>query len=211
MSVAINLLPPEYLPRRRSLPRRTAIALALAGFLVTLYFIFLVQWGLTARRVAGVEAQLALYEPQAQQAATSKSAISEWQQKERELQRLVQERRRWQPVLAAINDALPREIWLTRLEANEAKGELILAGGSTSLQAIGNLLNNLQTSGLWQVVNLQEVKGNGSSLTFTIQAVFKGTRPETGQSETARAVPAPSDATRATPDSINANREGNSK
>ncbi|WP_338823318.1 hypothetical protein MHOCP_15420 [Moorella humiferrea] len=211
MSVAINLLPPEYLPRRRSLPRRTAIALALAGFLVTLYFIFLVQWGLTARRVAGVEAQLALYEPQAQQAATSKSAISEWQQKERELQRLVKERRRWQPVLAAINDALPREIWLTRLEANEAKGELILAGGSTSLQAIGNFLNNLQASGLWQAVNLQEVKGNGSSLTFTIQAVFKGTRPETGQSETARAVPAPSDATRATPDSINANREGNSK
>ncbi|PRR69917.1 PilN domain-containing protein [Neomoorella humiferrea] len=211
MSVTINLLPPEYLPRRRSLPRRTAIALALTGFLVTLYFIFLVQWGLTARRVAGVEAQLALYEPQAQQAETSKSAISEWQQKERELQRLVKERRRWQPVLAAINDALPREIWLTRLEANEAKGELILAGGSTSLQAIGNLLNNLQTSGLWQAVNLQEVKGNGSSLTFTIQAVFKGTRPETGQSETARAVPAPSDATRATPDSINANREGNSK
>ncbi|KYH31366.1 PilN domain-containing protein [Neomoorella mulderi] len=211
MSFAINLLPPEYLPQRRSLPKGAIIAVALGGLLLTLYLIFLLQWALASRRAALLEDQLALYEPQAQQAATSKSAISEWQQKERELQRLVKERRRWQPVLAAINDALPREIWLARLEANEAKGELILAGGSTSLQAIGNFLNNLQASGLWQAVNLQEVKGNGSSLAFTIQAVFKGTRPETGQSETARAVPAPSDATRANPDSINANREGNSK
>ncbi|CEP66042.1 Fimbrial assembly PilN [Moorella glycerini] len=210
MSFAINLLPPEYLPRR-SLPKGAIIALALGGLLLTLYLIFLVQWGLASRRAALLEDQLALYEPQAQQAATSKSAISEWQQKERELQRLVKERRRWQPVLAAINDALPREIWLARLEANEAKGELILAGGSTSLQAIGNFLNNLQASGLWQAVNLQEVKGNDGNLVFTFQAVFKGTRPETGKSETARAVPAPGDATKANPDSINANKEGNSK
>jgi type IV pilus assembly protein PilN len=211
MSVAINLLPPEYLPQRRSLPKGAIIALALGGLLLTLYLLFLIQWGLMARRVAGVEAQLAQYEPQAQQATASKSAISEWQQKERELQRLVKERRRWQPVLAAINDALPQEIWLTRLEANEAKEELILAGGSTSLQAIGNFLNNLQASGLWQTVNLQEVKGNGSSLAFTIQAVFKGARAETGKTEATRADSAPGNTTKAKPDSINAGREGNSK
>lgn len=211
MSVAINLLPPEYLPRRRSLPKGAVIALALGGLLLTLYLIFLVQWGLAARRAALLEAQLALYEPRAQQAASSKNAINEWQQKERELQRLVKERRRWQPILAAINDALPREIWLTRLEENGAKGELILAGGSTSLQAIGNFLNNLQGSGLWQAVNLQEVKGNGSSLAFTIQAVFKGARAETGKTEAARADSAPGNTTKANPDAINADREGNSK
>ena len=180
MNGAINLLPPEYLPRQRSLSGPAITAIALSSLLLAAYLIFLVQWGLMSRRVALLERQLALYEPQAQQTAAAKSTITEWQQKERELQRLAKEGRRWQPLLAMLNDALPQEVWLTRLEENEAKGELTLAGESTSLQAIGSFLNNLQAGGCWQAVNLQEVKGNGSSLAFTIQAVFKGMRVETG-------------------------------
>ncbi|WP_258359252.1 PilN domain-containing protein [Moorella sulfitireducens] len=191
MNTAINLLPPEYRPQRLSLSRGAIIAFTSGGLLLTLYVLFLIQLGITSRRVARLEEQLALYEPRAQQAAAAGNEINEWQQKERELERLVKERRRWQPVLTAINDALPQEIWLVRMEEDGAKGELILAGRSNSLRAIAIFINNLQDSDIWQAVNLQEVKGNGDILNFTIRAVFKDARGDTDKTGAAGSDPVP--------------------
>lgn len=175
MSVAINLLPPEYRPRQREpLSRGLLIAFIAAGVILLIYLAFLGQMFLISRRVAIIEQQLDFYQSGASQAQASQKAISDWQQREKALQRLVTEKRRWEPILKTINEALPHEVWLIGLEEDEGKGLLTLTGGSTSLGAVGDFLNNLQGSNLWQAVTLQEVKGNGSSLNFTIQTVFKG-------------------------------------
>lgn len=176
MSIAVNLLPPEYRPQRRQVPRMVLIPLVAGGLLLVAYIVFLGEMALAARRVAWLEGQLALYGPGAQQAAASTAALGDWRQKERELQQLVQNGHRWGQMLKTINAALPAATWLTGLEEDEAKGELILAGGSTSLQGIGDFLTNLQGTNLWSQVNLQEVKGNGQNLTFTLRAVFPGAR-----------------------------------
>ncbi|MDN5344854.1 MAG: type pilus assembly protein PilN [Clostridia bacterium] len=206
MNASINLLPPEYL-RRRSLPRGTLLVFIGGAVLLGLYVAFLVQMGLTSKRLAQVEGELALYEPRAQQALADRQAITEWQAKSKELQRLLAARRRWQEVLATINAALPPEVWLTRLEEDSAKGEIHLAGGSTSLQAIGAFLNNLQGSKTWQAVNLQEVKGNGNTLTFTIQALWQGSPGRTSPP----ANPAPGETAGAGNAQDQSNREGNGK
>lgn len=175
MSVAINLLPPEYRPRQSEpLSRGLLVAFIAGGVVLLIYLAFLGQMFLISRRVAMIEQQLAFYQSGASQAQASQKAISDWQQREKALQRLVSEERRWEPILKTINEALPGEVWLTGLEEDEGKGLLTLTGGSTSLGAVGDFLNNLQGSNLWQAVTLREVKGNGSSLNFTIQAVFKG-------------------------------------
>lgn len=210
MSLAINLLPPEYRPRRRSLPKTANLAIILGCLTLALYLIFLIQWGLASRRAALLEKQLALYEPQVQQATSSKNTAGEWQQKEQALQRLAKERRLWHPILAAINGALPGEVWLTRLEENEAQGELVLGGESISLQAIGVFLNNLQGMEAWQEVTLQEIKGNGASLSFVIRAVFKGGQTGTGKKDTASSGTLPGNATKLNGGSPNADGEGKS-
>ncbi|BCV21804.1 PilN domain-containing protein [Moorella sp. Hama-1] len=184
MSIAINLLPPEYRPRRHQLSRRVIIALVAGGLVLLAYVAFLGEMALAARRVAWLEGQLALYAPGAQQAAASNTALGDWRQKERELEQLVQNGRRWGQMLKTINEALPADAWLTGLEEDEGKGELTLTGGSTSLGGIGDFLTNLQGTNLWSMVSLQEVKGNGQSLTFTLRAVFPGAPGDAGKAGT---------------------------
>lgn len=173
MSIAINLLPPEYRPRRQ-ISRGWLIALVAGGLVLLAYVVFLGEMALAARRVAWLDRQMALYEPGAQQATASNAALGDWWQKERELEQLTQNSRRWGQMLKTINDALPADAWLTGLEEDEVKKEITLTGGSTSLKGIGDFLSNLQGSSLWQEVTLQEVKGNDQGLTFTLRAVFPG-------------------------------------
>lgn len=174
MNLTINLLPPELLPRRSTPPKKIFIGLACGFFFLSLYIAFLINIWILSGKVAELEKELALYEPKVAQAAASQKAAAEWRQKEKALQQLVGERKLRRPVLTAVNASLPAEVWLTRLEINDEKGELILGGVGDNLAAIGNFIQNLRSRGLWQEVSLQEVKnGVDGRLAFAIKAVSK--------------------------------------
>jgi len=175
MSKAINLLPPELLPRRRGLSKTGFLTLVLV-LLAGLYLAFSGYMWFSARRVDWIERQLALLEPQVRRVAAYEQQIKLWQEKERELQRLLKETRRWGPIITAINGAMSPGAELIRLEENEVQGRLIIEGRSTSLEAVGVVLKKLQQGSFWQAVELQEVKGNEAYLNFTIEAIFKGAK-----------------------------------
>lgn len=173
MNKAINLLPPELLPRRRGLSKAGFIKLALL-LLAVFYIAFLSYMYFYARRVDWIERQLALLEPQARRAEFYENQLKLWQERERELRRLLRETRRWEPIITAVNGAIYPGAELIRLEENEEQGRLIIEGRSKSLEAVGIVLKNLQQCSYWQVVELSEVISDGADLVFKIQATFKG-------------------------------------
>ncbi|MDK2820102.1 MAG: type pilus assembly protein PilN [Clostridia bacterium] len=174
MKTEINLLPPEFIPKTPWVKSgRNMLIIVLIGIVLLLYLIFCGHMWLTSRKVNRVKDEIALYLPQAQKVQDTKAKIKGLQQKKNELQQILKEGRSWHVILTTINQNIPEGVWLTTLREDKSKGLLTLIGGSTSLEEVGDFINNLQTTGDWQTVTLKKVGHNGKNLTFSIEAVFE--------------------------------------
>jgi Tfp pilus assembly protein PilN len=185
MSASINLLPPEMYPRnqrrhyqrqqRQPISRKRMLAIIVGVLLGGLYMAFMGHMWLQAEQLALLESELAPLEARYRQVLACEEEISFLETRTVELQKTLDGGlRRWGAIITDINEAMPPEAVLLKLEENEVRGELVIEGNSTSLEAVGIFLKNLQRNSYWQAVNLQEVKGSGTILTFTIQASFNG-------------------------------------
>lgn len=175
--VKINLLPPEVRPPQ-PLPffrDRRKIAVSLAGLVTAIYCLFAAHGLLILRRLENVKAQMKLYQPQEKEALKVQQRIEDLRRQKAELENLVQQRRRWSDVLAALDSALPREAWMTKLEVTP-NGEIIFTGRTYTLAAVAGCLEALRSLTFLQDVRLQSVQAapeDKAVLEFSIRSLLR--------------------------------------
>lgn len=177
-AIRINLLPPEVQPSRPFLllkDRKLVATLSLATVLLLLYFFLLGHTRLLTKRLELVKNQLVFYQFQEEEARKAEQRIDSLRQQRTELERLVEGRQRWSDFLLALGAALPREVWMTKLEVTPNR-EIIFTGRAYNLAAVGDSLVALQSLSFLQEVKLQSVQAAGEDKTlleFNIKAVLK--------------------------------------
>ncbi|SMB98606.1 type IV pilus assembly protein PilN [Thermanaeromonas toyohensis ToBE] len=177
-TIKINLLPPEVQPYRPSLffkERKLVVAVSLALVFLLLYFFLLGHTWLILKRLETLRAQLNFYQLQEEEALKVQQRIDSLRQQKAELERLMQGRQKWSEFLLALGAALPREVWITKLEVTPNR-EIILTGRAYNLAAVGDCLVALQSLAFLQDVKLQSVQAAAEDkmlLEFNIKALLK--------------------------------------
>ncbi|MGI9953174.1 PilN domain-containing protein [Moorellaceae bacterium AZ2] len=176
--VMVNLLPPEVQPHHPTLFRqrgKVAAVLLLGGVLLLLYLAFLANTWLSVKRLEEAKDNLALYQPQEEEARMIEERINSLRRQKAELEVIMQNRQRWSKLLADLSAALPARVWMTRLEATSTQ-EIFFTGRTTSLAAVGEFLTALQALSFLKEVELQSVQAapeDKTILEFTIRAVLE--------------------------------------
>lgn len=177
-TIKINLLPPEAQPHRPSLffkERKLVGVVSLVVGIMFLYFFLLGHTWITFKRLETLKAQISFYQPQEEEALKIQKKIDSLRQQKTELERLAQGRQKWSDFLLALGAALPREVWITKLEVT-TNGELILTGRTYNLAAVGDCLVALQSLTFLQNIKLQSVQAyseDKSLLEFSMKALLK--------------------------------------
>lgn len=176
-TVKINLLPAEVQPYRPLFKERKRVLMALGAAAVFLLYGFLLghTWFIL-RHLEAVRTQMSLYQPQEEEARKVRQEIDNLRRQKAELEKLVQSRQKWSDFLLALAAALPREVWLTKLEVTPNQ-EILLTGRAYNLAAVGDSLRALQSMSFLQSVKLQSVQAateeDRSVLEFTLKALIK--------------------------------------
>ena len=82
-------------------------------------------------------------------------------------------------MLDEISKALPDFVWLTSLD--QAGGVLNFKGESNGLTAVADFISNLQRSGWFPKVELNDSKEDKGIVTFKLTADFKNIASDTGR------------------------------
>lgn len=177
-AVKINLLPPEVQPYRPFLshPKRKMVAaVSLAAVVLLLYFFLLGHIWVSVKRLELVKNQLVFYRSQEEEAHKAEQRINSLRQQKAELERLVQNRQKWSDLLLALSAALPREVWITKLESTSNK-EILFTGRTYSLGAVSDFLAALESLSFLKEVKLQSIQAAAEDkaiLEFSIRALLE--------------------------------------
>ncbi|KKM10856.1 hypothetical protein SY88_11425 [Clostridiales bacterium PH28_bin88] len=158
----INLLPPELrrepgVEARRAFQRVLLLSLALvlvAGSSGLLYRVYSLQ-----RELALVQAELMRFQPIVEQVQKAKEDIAQKEQELAHMQSVYNQRRLWGVILDGINDRSPRDVWLTKLSADE-NGSFSITGIANSLTSVGIFQNQLNLMSELEGISLISAEEN---------------------------------------------------
>ena len=173
--IRINLLPRERARRVLVTPR--IITLAIAGVVIVALVAVTIYLNRRNDRVrADIEdlnAEIAVLAPQVAQVEDLERRINALRQREQVLKRLDEARVPWESVLTEVAAVIPRDVWLTSLNAG-ADNNLAFNGNGLSYQAVARFMLNLDASPMFQDVDLSTTRkvkiGTREVATFSITA-----------------------------------------
>lgn len=182
MNGGINLLPLELRPDRPLNWRRLVLPLA-AGAVAALLLGSSLWLALEVRgarvRLGELESQILRLQPAAQEAQQVSREAEQLARRAERMEAVLNERRLWGAILDGLNDSLPRDVWVTGLEATE-KGDFRLQGMAGSLSAVGIFLHELGRLPALEQVQLEKAEGVSANGSETISFVLRGRLAEGG-------------------------------
>ncbi len=156
--IRINLLPRA--PRRRISGRPL---LELGVPLVVLVALVLYSLGLTAsvgriqQRIKGAEEEIAKLQPEVQAVKVLKTRIEEAKKKEDLLAKLLATQLPASAVLTNIRVLIPQDVWLVTMAVPDTRS-FTLEGFGTSYVAVARLMDNLESAGIFEELDLTSVE-----------------------------------------------------
>ena len=153
--IRINLLPRERVQRQPLAPR---LLLILVGA-IAIVAVAAATLALSARnnavrgRIARVEEQITVLRPKVERVAQLRRAIENARRKAELLKSLEASRVPWDVILEELRAILPKDVWLTQLEALDA-GNMSFGGYALSYTAVARFMVSLEDSKMFQNVDM---------------------------------------------------------
>jgi len=174
----INLLPEELRPSKKLIWYRLRPYLALAFIFLAIfssYFYLMVQSRALERELKEIEKQVAINKTGEQTALEEEKRLQSLREKKNELEQLAKDRMRWSQFLSVLNDTVPQDVWLTKIEKSP-ENKLRITGHSANFKSVGDFFLALKDFAVLENVKLEsvhEVSSRESVLEFSITADLK--------------------------------------
>ena len=184
--IRINLLPRERVQRAPIAPR---VLLVLVGAALMAVVTVVTLW-LNARNaalraeIARVNEQIRVLEPQVRRVEELRRAIEAARRKAELLRSLEASRVPWDVILEELRAVLPRDVWLTQIQAND-DGALTFTGYGMSYTAVARFMVSLEGSqrfeGVDMIVSQRGTIGGSQVVSFALTGRFVRPAKEAGR------------------------------